>query len=112
MKNSIPVDPAPAAWSQSKEVFTDGELRGTLIWIGPEAETSADSTPTDRVLHVSHGSLTVAVNETHFMLKPEETLRLPAGKTCLLRNQASTPAKAFLLTLPRPKIVRELVMPS
>ena len=109
MKTDKQSGPEIAPWFHSKENLSEGDLRGNFVIIGPGGEVPLEESETERVAYVANGQVTAVVAGSHFMLKPDETLRIPGRRVFWLQNRGDFPAKVFLLTLPRPKVVKEFL---
>ena len=87
-------------WCISKSVLADGELNGSVIFLGPGCETSAEETAVDRVIYVAQGTVTTSTELANTILNTDQTLHVAEGRSLTVRNQGETPAKFFSLALP------------
>jgi len=105
MKNSDYTASSSETWLLSRKILTEGALEASLALIGPGVETPVPDKPASQnlVLFVSEGSLTATVGPSNFILRKDEALHVPAGKTHSLRNHTTAPAKVLTLATPVPR---------
>lgn len=112
MKTSDYTPSASETWLLSRKILTEAGLDASLALIGPGVETPAPDKPAAQnlVLFVSEGSLTATVGASNFILRKDEALHVPAGKTHSLRNHTGAPAKVLTLATPAPRPTAPLVV--
>ncbi len=86
----------------SKNVLNEGEINGALTLLGPGSSTEEQTSSLARVLFVSHGNVTAAVQTAHFILKADQALHVAPHRPLVLRNHGETPAKVLIVTVPSP----------
>lgn len=116
--NSSPDSPsvssaiAAAPWSFTKSVISEAGIDGDLLQLGPKAERSFESVDRARALYVAAGAVTVQVGATHFMIKADTVLPIPADRAIAVRNHGDEPAKVLSLVLPAPRVEWRLFVPE
>lgn len=92
-------------WLLSRKILNEGGVEGSLTLVGPGVETPPAERPAPQplVLFVSEGSVTVTIDPSNYILRKDEALHIPAGKTYTLRNPNEAPAKVLTMILPAPR---------
>lgn len=106
MNTSTTLPPPDTPWILSKPILDEAGYTGTLHLLAPGAEYCPEIPhPGDTLLFVVAGSVTARIGRAHHILQPEQTLRVPADRSCALHNPTATPSKVLVLGTP-PRFIR------
>ena len=107
--NTAANPPNETSWHMSKNVLNAGELNGSLALLSPGAAIDPATSAAERVLYVAQGTVTAAFSAANYILQPDETLLIPAGRTLEVRNTGDSPARVLTISLPSRKRESALV---